>query len=135
MSPCRPHIICKQNILKHILSAFIAKKYDIHIMEYLIAKFVAFLLLSCTATLFIEKSSFSVTGRHLVMLGGELSRIFRDRDSNQIAQKIRSTCEIYAKYILYIFIIWLSSLSGLPLTTYIFPFPWRPWGRNPIPVC
>ena len=27
VSTCRPLVICEQNILKHILSAFIAKKY------------------------------------------------------------------------------------------------------------
>ena len=51
---------------------------------------------------FIDSKRFfrniNITERHLVLLGGELCSIFRDRGTNQIAQKTLSTCEVYAKY-------------------------------------
>ena len=75
MSAVHPLIICKQNILKHMLSTFIAKKVnEIHVFEYLTAKFLCFWVLSGTAASFIKKTFFgniNKTERHLVLLGGE----------------------------------------------------------------
>ena len=69
MSACRPLIICKQNILKHILSAFIGLKIkEMHIFEYSIAKFCCFFGVAWQGDLF---RNVNVTGRHLVMLGDE----------------------------------------------------------------
>ena len=62
--------------------------------------FVAFLVLSGKATSFIEKQFFfrnvNITRSHFVLLGGEQSRIFQDRGTNQITQKILPACEVYA---------------------------------------
>ena len=97
MSACPPLIICKQNILKRILSAFIARKLKI-------TKFRCFFGVVWHGDFFINKKYFfrkiNKTGRHLILLGGEQCKIFRDKGTNQIAQKPLSTCEVYAKGVL-----------------------------------
>ena len=79
MSAYRPPIICEQNIL----SPFIAKNIkEIHVFEYLIAKFSCFYGVVWHGDFVYWKKFFfrnvSKTEHHLVFLGGELCNIFWD---------------------------------------------------------
>ena len=74
MSACRPLIICEENILKHILSAFITKEIkEIHIFEYFIAQFRCFFGVVWHGDfVFLKKFSFrniNITRRSLVLFG------------------------------------------------------------------
>ena len=66
---CRPLIICKQNILKQILSAFIAKKNKRNTYLWIVSCEISLIFWCCKARrlpLYVN-----LTGGHLVLLGGE----------------------------------------------------------------